>query len=158
MVCLGVPEPADIPLILERLRAVCESAATLGLATTGADGRPHAANVNFVEDDRLNLYFLSGTGSTHSRDIARDKRVAATAYVPFSRSEEIRGIQVRGVCEQLPDEEFDRIWQLFVRKFPYAAALEARARGERFYRITPSWFRLTDNSAGFGTKWEIDWP
>jgi uncharacterized protein YhbP (UPF0306 family) len=151
-------ERGDVRLIVDRVRAVCAGASTLGLATIGPDGMPHAANVNFAEDADLNLYFLSSTRSTHSVDIARDPRVAATAYVPFNNTEQIRGLQIRGCCDQLADAEFRRVWELFIRKFPYSAAFEDFARSERFYCIRPSWFRVIDNSPVFGTKWEIAWP
>lgn len=151
-------EREDIRLIVERIKRICGRSSTLGLATVGTDGSPHAANVNFVEDENLDLYFLSAAGTRHSLDVFGNPRVAATAYVPFDRAEQILGLQVHGQCEMLRDAEFNRVWQLFMRKFPYSAAFEERARAERFYRIRPSWFRVIDNSAGFGRKWEVAWP
>jgi uncharacterized protein YhbP (UPF0306 family) len=151
-------ERDDPRVIVDRVRAICASASTLGLATIGIDGSPHAANVNFAEDENLDLYFLSHPATVHSADIARDPRVAATAYAPFDGARQVRGIQIRGRCAQMPGGAFNRVWQLFVRKFPYSAGFEERARSERFYRIRASWFRVIDNSVVFGTKWEIDWP
>lgn len=144
--------------IVERLRAFCASASTLGVATVDEDGRPHAANVNFVADDEMNLYFISDPECDHARHIARQPLVAGTAYLPFDRVVQIRGIQLRGRCDVVPDVDFDRVWSMFVRRFPYASEFESRARAERFYRITPSWFRMIDNSVRFGHKWETGWP
>src|SRR5439155_26276367 len=33
---------------------------------------------------------------------------------------------------------FEKVWSIFLRKFPYAAQFEGRARAECFYRVTPS--------------------
>lgn len=144
--------------IVDTIRAFCASTSTLGLATVDDAGRPHAANVNFVADDELNLYFISHPDTAHARHIARQSVVAATAYLPFEGVEQIRGIQLRGRCEVVPRNDFDGPSRLFVRRFPYVGEFERRARTERFYRITPSWFRVIDNTIQFGDKWEINWP
>lgn len=144
--------------IVETLRAFCASASTLGLATVDEEGRPHAANVNFAADDALRLYFISDPESAHARQIARQPLVAGTAYLPFVSAAEIRGVQLHGRCEVLATSDFDSAWRLFVERFPYAADMEQRARTERFYRITPCWFRIIDNTIAFGHKREIDWP
>lgn len=144
--------------ITQTLRVFCASVATLGLATSDEQGRPYAANVNFACDDALSFYFVSHPSSAHSRHIARQPLIAATTYAPFTEPAEIRGIQLRGACTAVPDAEFDRVWEVFLRKFPYAARFEQRARSERFYRVTPSWVRYIDNSVRFGFKWETDWP
>ena len=142
----------------QTLRVFLASASTLGLATVDDAGRPHAANVNFVADDRLSLYFVSNPASAHARHIARSPAVAATAYTPFREPAEIRGVQLRGMCAPITADEFDRAWAMFLRKFPYAAGFEQRVREEQFYHIAPQWFRYTDNSVRFGFKWETAWP
>lgn len=144
--------------IAQTLRVCCASLTTLGLATVHADGRPHAANVNFVTDDALNLHFVSHPASAHSQHIAANPAVAGAAYAPFRGPAEIRGIQVHGACAPIREGEFDGVWSLFLRKFPYAQAMEERVREEQFYRIAPTWFRYIDNSVRFGFKWETPWP
>ena len=142
----------------QRLREILNETATLSLATVDDDGRPHAANVNFVADGELNLLFISDADSAHARHIAARPRIAATAYPPFETPDQIRGVQLRGECRAAGEEEFDACWPQFVAKFPYAAAFEAIARTQRFYRIRPTWLRLIDNRVHFGFKWETTWP
>jgi len=142
----------------QTLRVLLASVSTLGMATVDEAGRPHAANVNFAADDSLNLYFVSNPASAHCQHIARNSIIAATAYSTFQRPEEIRGVQLRGRCEPIAHDDFDRVWGTFLRKFPYAQAMEQRVRQEQFYRIAPVWFRCIDNSVRFGFKWETSWP
>jgi len=145
--------------VLARVRTLLESVSTLSLATSDAAGAPHAANLNFAVDGRLRPLFVSRPGSAHARNLAADPRVAATLYAPFATLEQIAGLQIRGTCVRLPPEAFDACWEIFLGRFPYAAALETLARAEqRFFRIEPEWVRLIDNSQGFGFKQEGPWP
>lgn len=136
-----------------------ETVPTIGLATVDGEGRPHAANVNFVSDDDLNLYFLSNPASAHSRHVAARERVAATAYSGFTRPDEIRGVQLHGTCELLDESRFDEVWAAFLGKFPYAEGFADLVREEeRFYVLRTDWVRWIDNSVSFGFKLESDWP
>jgi len=141
------------------LKTFLHEVPTLGLATVDDSGRPHAANVNFCADEELNLFFLSSPDSAHARHVAARPQVAATAYAPFERPDQIRGVQVHGTCAVLPDSEFDATWALFRARFPYAAQFERRAREEEsFYRFRPDWVRWIDNSVHFGFKVASAWP
>lgn len=131
---------------------------TLALATTDDAGQPHTANVNFVADDDLNLYFLSAPDSAHSLHVAKRPRIAACGYPSFRLPKNIKGFQLKGLCEQRPAEHWNTHWKLFCRKFPYAIPFKKLARREEFYRISPDWLRLIDNSVKFGFKMESDWP
>ena len=145
----------DLPRQLDRL---LRRIPTLALATVDQAGLPHVANVNFVSDDELNIYFLSAPDSAHCQHIARRPRVAACGYPTFRLPHRIRGVQLYGRCRPCPDEQWPEHWRRFCRKFPYAMAYRRRARAERFYCLMPAWFRLIDNSVRFGFKLETDWP
>ena len=144
--------------VVNSVRAVVNECTTLSLATVDERGGPWAANVNYAADEALNLYFISSPGSAHSRHIAARRDVAATAYAPFTRPAEIRGLQMRGRVEPIAAGEFEYVWALFLRRYPDAIAFESRARSEQFYRLAPSWLRLIDNRIHFGFKAEMDWP
>lgn len=72
------------------------------LATTNPDGAPRAADVYFVSDADLNLYFYSEPASRHTRNIDRDSRVAATARVECITPRWIRWLDnsVRSGCKE----------------------------------------------------------
>jgi uncharacterized protein YhbP (UPF0306 family) len=137
--------------LLDRFRTAC-------LATAGAEGLPHAANVQFVADDRLNLYFVSSAESLHARHIARRHQVAVTVYDHGdSDPAAIRGLQLHGLCQQVADDQRSAVWQLYVRRFRFvesAPLLRAAVEAQPFFQVTPTWMRLIDNSRGFGFKIE----
>ncbi|MHC4549406.1 MAG: pyridoxamine 5'-phosphate oxidase family protein [Planctomycetota bacterium] len=150
------PTPEQLPAILETFLA---GVPTLGLATADGEGRPHAANLNFVAEAGLNLLFLSSPAAAHSRHLAARPEVAVTAYAPFDSVEQIRGVQMHGVCAVMGPEEFDAAWAAFCAKFPYAAGMEEAVRAEEsFYRFRPRWVRWIDNAVRFRFKLEAEWP
>lgn len=145
--------------LIGAIRKTLGRSKTLGLATVGEDGHVHAANVNFVSDDDLNLYWLSKPESMHSAQLSFNPNVAATAYPHFRLPNRIRGVQVRGHACEMKAEEFDTTWKLYRAKFPYAAAFKNRVQNEdRFYRLSSNWLRLIDNTVAFGFKAETRWP
>lgn len=144
------------PQLHQLATEILADAPTLALATIDDVGNPHAANVNFYADDDLNLFWISHPDSAHSQHIAARPTIAAAAYPPFDGPSEIRGVQLHGTAAALPPDDFDTHWPAFVTRFPFAAKFESRARGERFYRLIPTWFRAIDNRRGFGFKLESD--
>jgi uncharacterized protein YhbP (UPF0306 family) len=131
---------------------------TLSLATVDEEGRPHAANLYFAPDDDLNLYFTSSPKCAHCRHIMREPHVAATAYAPVKMWQQIKGVQLHGLCEPTDPGEFAIVWEIYLRKFPYIAEVQELVRSQTFYRLKPSWFRWIDNTVRFGHKVETDWP
>lgn len=140
---------------------------TLGLATCGADHRPHAVNVQYahVPDaarlavDGWRLYFVSSPNSLHARHIAENAAVAATVYGHDDQAGHIHGLQLVGVAEVLPDESdaWHHAWDLYIQKFTFVAAMpdfRRRVKDQRFFCITPHWLRWIDNRRGFGWKVE----
>ena len=122
------PGPGDLPAIL---RTFLAAEATLSLATVDERGRPHAANVNFVADDRLDLYWVSSPDSAHSRHLERRPDVAVTCYARFRGPDELRGVQIHGRATPRAAEEFEPNWARFTAKFPYATQFEELVRSGR---------------------------
>ncbi len=151
-------EPIDILHEAAVLLAECRTAS---LATVDAHKRPHAANIQYVHDDRLRLYFVSGEDAAHSRHVAVNPEVALTVYHPEDlEPASIRGLQLHGRVQPITDEaERSRVLTRYIDRFPFIAAdaaLRAAVEKQTFYRITPAWLRLIDNRRGFGWKVEID--
>lgn len=126
------------------------------LATTGADGAPHAAAVYFAAtQDRSVLYFFSAAGSQHSLDVQRNPRAAAAIHPLVEGLQEITGLQVRGVVQPVPPGlEWDAAWALYSAKFPFVAGMQEVVARSNLYALRPTWARLTDNRRGFGFKQE----
>jgi 4-hydroxy-3-polyprenylbenzoate decarboxylase len=130
------------------------------IATTGADGSPHAAAVYFAPDeDRRNLYFFSDPASQHSADLGDNPRAAVTVHPPVQNWQEIRGLQMRGVARPVTGaEEWQRAWACYLVKFPFADDLKDVVTRSTLYTFQPEWIRWSDNRRGFGYKEEWTQP
>jgi uncharacterized protein YhbP (UPF0306 family) len=134
---------------------------TLTLATLGPDSQPQAAPLFFAEMDDLSLLFISEKKVRHSRNIEKNNRVAVTVYADGQSWQNIRGLQLEGHCTALSGAAARHARQVYLAKFPFIAQskiLAAMLHVVTFYKITPVWIRLTDNTQGFGHKDELRLP
>ena len=144
----------------QQVAALLAGCRTATVATVDEHDRPHAANVQYVHDDRSRLYFVSNPDSAHARHIARTGHVAVTVYAhQDQRPNDIHGLQLRGAC-QLLDDPKDRQYahNLYLTKYPFVAEtteLLHAVEAEQFYRVTPTWIRWIDNREQFGFKVEM---
>ena len=130
---------------------------SMALATASPSGSPRVADVYFVSDDDLNLYFYSDPASRHTRNIQRDPRVAATMRLESMNWHDIRGVQVEGIAGLMDDpSDRDRAWRLMCDKFPFYESFTDVVLHLGMYRITPHWIRWIDNSVSFGHKEDFD--
>lgn len=130
----------------------------MSLATVDGQGLPYAANVYVAPDERLRLYFLSNPESAHVQHLLRQPTVAMTAYAPIRMWQRVRGIQMRGQCEPLPDDQFAAAWAIYVGKYPHINEIHEQIRTLRFYRLTPRTLRWIDNSRHFGFRVDLTFP
>jgi len=141
-----------------RLKEFLAAHTTLTLATLAEDGRPQAAPLFFAEMDDLSLIFISEQKVRHSQNVAHDERVAAAIYADGQQWQTIKGVQLEGMCAPLSGEAAEAARTVYLAKFPFVAANEALRRmldKITFYKISPLWLRLIDNSQGFGHKEEL---
>ena len=129
------------------------------LATSGADGSPHAASVYFAADQNLRLYFFSDPASLHGRHLPENPYAAGAIYPECHDWRDIRGLQLHGrVYPVLPGPEWDAAWELYAAKFPFVSELRSEVEKNSLYAFVPGWVRLVDNRRGFGFKQEWDLP
>jgi len=138
--------------LLERIRSYLESHHVLTLATADAGG-PWAASLFYASDEAMNLYVLSDPATRHGRAMAPGARVAAAVHDETMEWTRIRGIQLWGTGEKLT--AIEEVFARYTEKFPFARELIRTDGPHRFYRITPAWIRLIDNSQGLGFKEEL---
>ena len=141
---------------------------TLTLATCSGK-LPSAASLYFVNDDELNLYFVSDPGSRHARELIVNSDVAITINADNVPWQDLRGLQIRGQVIPVLPEDQKAVLALYLNRFDDIAALfeapcgsDERKIAERlasgiFFRIVPAWIRIIDNRLGFGfrTEWSI---
>jgi uncharacterized protein YhbP (UPF0306 family) len=148
------------PVLRQDIAQFLAAARTLSLATVDDQGRAHAANVWYAQDEACRLYFISSPAAAHSRHLARHPHVAATIYYHTDRANQIHGLQLHGRCTSLSDAaEERRALELFSAKFPQVlldVPAAERLKTDHFYRLDPTWLRWIDNRRGFGFKaeWE----
>jgi uncharacterized protein YhbP (UPF0306 family) len=129
---------------------------TLTLATIAAGGLPEAAPLFFAADDDGSLLFVSGAESRHSVNIAANGKAAVAIYGEARSWNDIIGLQMEGVVSAIPaGPERERAWVTYRAKFPFVVEFEAEVSRSTFYRFTPRWVRLIDNSVRFGYKEEF---
>jgi hypothetical protein len=148
-----------------RIAAFLELHTTLTLATVGDDGQPAAAAVFYAQDAGLNLYFLSEARTRHGRNLTLTPQAAGAIHADGQDWRSIRGLQVRGVASPVPAAGYAHAAAVYGRKFAFIGALLAGGEGlgvlagplarARFWVLRPTWFRLIDNTAGFGFKEEL---
>ena len=149
----------------ERVAGFLAGHTTVGLATVGADGLPAAAAVFYAHDEGLQLYFLSEERTRHGLNLAANPQVAGTIQDDGQGWRAIRGLQLFGEARLATGDELAQAAALYARKYAFMAALLAGAGGPgmlagplaraRFYVLCPHWFRLVDNTVGFGYKEEL---
>ncbi len=144
----------------QRIKQFLAAHTTLTLATVSDDGFPQAAPLFFAETDDLALIFISERKVRHSQNIARNNRVAAAIYTDGQAWSSIRGVQLEGTCVALAGRAAHHARNVYRRKFPFIQQnqiLRLMLNRVTVYQITPTWFRLVDNTRGFGHKKEL-WP
>jgi len=131
--------------------------ATMTLATVDEDGMPHAADVYFAANDEEfpTLYFFSQASARHIKNLADHPKAAVTIHPGVAHWQEIHGIQMRGVVEQVTEPvEREAGTQLYMAKFSFTSALKPLFKVNILYGFRPDWIRMIDNRRGFGFKEE----
>jgi uncharacterized protein YhbP (UPF0306 family) len=130
----------------EQFAAFLSEQTTLTLATTNADGSPHACDVFYAQDNDSSLYFLSDPKTQHIQNMVRSPRVSATVHGATRGWENIRGAQIVGDAVRVGDaSERVRAFGLYVTKYPFvrrwlssADMLDKRSRKSVWLKCTRS--------------------
>jgi uncharacterized protein YhbP (UPF0306 family) len=164
------PLEANDKELRERIQRFACRQSVMTLAV-GGDRGPWAAAVLYVVgvegDAGICFYFVSSDKSQHVTEAKLDSPIAAEIHSSYRDWQSILGIQMRGLLTRVTAEHRARVEELYYARYPEIRAMVdspgndeerkiARAFLEsRFFRLTPSFIRLVDNSAGFGTRAEL---
>ena len=137
---------------------------TVSLATVDDQGAPHAANLLYALGG-LTMYWMSDTGTRHSRHIEARPQVTATVAPDFADFRLIRGVQIFGRARRLAGVESLATARRMVSRYGFLAelangpaALRAAFEKAGFYCLEPERITLIDNSKGFGHKETLELP
>lgn len=116
----------------------------LSLATS--DGLELSACSLFYTFDQEKISFVvaSSDETEHIKNISKNQKVAGTVVLETKIVGKIEGVQFRGEFLPLDDEALKK---LYFKGFPYALAMNPK-----LWQIKISYFKLTDNTLGFGKK------
>lgn len=130
---------------------------TMSLATCQGN-RPWSTDLFYASDEDCRLIFISDVKTLHCRHIAANPRVSVSISEQCSDWNEIKGMQIDGVAGVVSEEDREAVTEIYLAKFPALRNLHRASRIFRlfressFYRVSPNWIRLIDNSKGFGKK------
>jgi uncharacterized protein YhbP (UPF0306 family) len=87
---------------LELIRSYLPYGRVMQVATVNND-QPWICSVYYVEDNDMNLYWLSFPTRRHSLEIAKHNKIATT--IPIKHDRPVIGIQAEGAAEAVADKE-----------------------------------------------------
>ena len=131
------------------------------------DNQAWSTDLFYASDDSCQLYFVSSGTTRHCQHIAGNPQVSASISGELADWGEIKGLQLDGVAGVVSESDRHGVIEKYLAKFPsllklYQAPenepdrqIVARLLESHFYRISPKWIRLIDNSKGFGHKEEM---
>ncbi|WP_321470311.1 pyridoxamine 5'-phosphate oxidase family protein [Halarcobacter sp.] len=131
---------------------------TVVLSTVDSKGEPFASYSPYVEDEEGNFYVFVSTAVQHSHNMYNTKK----AHLLFVEDESItshiyarRRLYFKAKAEKFEenDERFEKIAQLFEKKFEEQASLIRHMSDSRFYKLIPSDGNLV---LGFGAAFKLD--
>jgi uncharacterized protein YhbP (UPF0306 family) len=115
---------------------------------TVRDNKPWICTVYYIEDDGMNLYWLSLPTRRHSLELADNPQVAAAIAVKFD-TQPIIGMQVEGRAEAVNDlTTIKAVMKKYVDKYDKGQQFYdnflASTNQHRMYRLVPRHITLFD--------------
>jgi len=147
--------------LLQRIELFLNKHHTISIATM-AKQELWSASVFYVSDKELN------NQSKHIQGISQNRRVSATINQDVSDWMQIKGLQLQGSVNKLPEHKREAALNVYRQKFSSIHRLlelpeteDEKKIAEQFrsisvFRFKLDWIRLLDNSLGFGSKEEIE--
>lgn len=132
--------------IEQHIRKNLSESKMMQIATVGS-AQPWICTVYFVEDEQLNLYWLSLPSRRHSAEIEANPRVAIA--VPVKVDQPVIGIQAEGTAKVINDlTVVQDIMKLYVERYnagkDFYDNFLAGNNQHRLYKFTPSQYVLFD--------------
>jgi len=135
----------------------------MSLATSG-EKYSQAATV-FFANKGFTIYFLSTPNTRHTKNIAREGRVAVTINGDYYHWKEIKGVQIEGKVHLITEaKENKEALDVYLKKFPYlfdllsnntSADIIKDIKEINWYVLEPIKVRYISNEPEFGRREEI---
>ena len=129
---------------LEKIDSFLAKHHLLSLATIG-EGDLSVCNLFYAYDKTKHTFVVaSSDDTTHIQNIFINSSVAGSVAFETKVVGKIQGIQFRGEFSLLEDKALNA---LYFKSFPYALAMKPK-----LWSIKINYFKMTDNTLGFGKK------
>jgi uncharacterized protein YhbP (UPF0306 family) len=116
----------------------------MSLATTYLDNID-SCNLFYVFDRDSVSFVVASSGDTkHIQNILQNNKIAGTVVLETKTVGKIQGVQFKGEFLILNKKELEK---LYFKKFPYALSMSPE-----LWQIKINYFKMTDNTLGFGKK------
>jgi len=129
---------------LEKIDSFLAKHHVLSLATSSG-GELSACNLFYAFDvEKLSFVVASSDDTTHIQNIFKNPSIAGTVVLETKIVGKIQGVQFRGEFSLLEDKDLEK---LYFSSFPYALVIKPK-----LWKIKINYFKMTDNTLGFGKK------
>jgi len=133
---------------LEKIALFIEKHHVMSLATA-FENELSVCSLFYVYDELQHCFIVASSQETiHVKHIKQSSKIAGNILLETDKIGEIKGLQFRGEFLELEDTHLKL---KYFKKFPYALALNPT-----LWKVEVNYFKMTDNSLGFGKK--IIWP
>lgn len=137
------------PAVDEKIVSFIRKHHVLTLATA-ADNVPWCSNMFYAYMPGENLFvFTSDDHTRHASEASANDTVAASVVLETRTVGKVQGLQISGKIKKAEEigEGSSRIKKAYIKKYPYAAVADLN-----LWVLEPEYYKLTDNTLGFGKK------
>ena len=139
----------------ERITEVLEKGHLISLGTVD-DGGVWVADLVYIFDDELNIYWMSSPDFRHSKALLENKMVGGSITVSNYSKEDNFGIQVEGVAKKIDGDRYDlTLKHLSKRGHSIPKEDDDVLNGYSWYVLTPTKIDLIDEKNLNFDKWTL---
>lgn len=133
---------------LNRIRAYCQQNHVLTLCAHHQSESWAASLFYVLAMEASTFYIMTSPGTRHGRIMTENPDISGTISDQTEEVAILRGLQFSGIVSQLTEPERTQALEQYQNRFP-----AARRHTEVLWKIKCREMKLTDNTAGFGTKY-----
>ena len=129
---------------LKKIEHFLDEHHVLSLATYGSD-ELSVCNLFYTYDKRSTTFIVASSDeTTHIQNILTNDKVAGSVVLETKTIWKIQGLQFRGKFSLLENKTLSK---LYFKEFPASIVMNPK-----LWQIKIEWFKMTDNTLGFGKK------
>ena len=129
---------------LEKIVSFLNKHHVLSLATSSEEEISVCNLFYTFAKDKVSFIVASSDDTTHIQHINKSPKIAGTVVLETKAVGKVQGVQFRGEFLELQD---NALKGLYFKAFPYAIAMNPK-----LWQIKINYFKMTDNTLGFGKK------